>query len=56
MARISDNQPCLTPKGEAYWPQKVAAAAQSSDVTPDATQEELPQTFSTFSVFHNEVL
>jgi hypothetical protein len=32
-ARIRDNQPCLTPKGEAYWPEKVAAAAKSDDVT-----------------------
>ena len=60
--RIRDNQPCLTPKGEAYWPNKVAATAQTDDVTHDVTQEAQPQTNSqeaqpqAFSVFHNEVL
>jgi hypothetical protein len=58
--RIRDNQPCVTPKGEAYWPNlpnKNVAASSRSDVTAEFTADVTGRNEQpTFSVFHNEVL
>ena len=58
--RIKDNQPCVTPKGEAYWPNpptKNVAASSRSDVTTETSADVTGSNEQPiFSVFHNEVL
>ena len=51
-SRIRDNQPCVSPKGNPYWPKNVNAAA--SPATEQVARGEEEQ--SAFSVFLNEVL
>lgn len=51
-SRIRDNQPCVSPNGNPYWPKNVNVNAAA----PPAAKKEEEKEQSAFSVFHKEVL